>query len=119
MRKFVCGLLVVGAVIAFPAAASACRGYDMVYGNEWLGISEGCNGTVYIHVNGGQTHVYSRTRRYPPYPRPNIILVLALRRIALCEAMVAVVESVITVLVLKRRERKREEGISNLLPAQT
>ena len=119
MRKLVCGLLVAGAVMAFPAAASACRGYDMVYGNEWLGISEGCNGIVYIHVNGRQIHVYSRTRRYPPYPRPNIILVLALRRIALCVVVMAVVESVITFLVLKRRKRKREKGARNLLPAQT
>ncbi len=117
MRKLVYGLLVVSAVIAFPAAASAAGCYDMVYGNKWFGIGQACQGNTYIHVYGKRIHVYSR--RYPPYPRPNIILVLALRRIALCVVVVAVVESVITFLVLKRRKRKSEKGVSCLLPAQT
>ncbi len=117
MRKLLCGLLVVSAVVAFPAAASAAGCYDMLYGNESWGISKACTGSVYIHVNGKQIHVYSR--RYPPYPPRDIMLTFALRRIALAVAVVAVVESVITFLVLKRRKRKREKGVSNLLPFQT
>lgn len=61
MRKLLCGLLAVSAVIAFPAAASACT-YQMVYGTEWLGISEGCcdaGGHVNIHVIGRQICVAS------------------------------------------------------------
>ena len=54
MRKLLCGLLVVSAVVAFPAAVSACS-YQMVYGNRWLGVSKGCceaGGHVNIHVVG-------------------------------------------------------------------
>lgn len=57
MRKFLCGLLAVSAVIAFPVAASACNAHDMVYGNKWLGISEQCRGPTYIHVAGRQIRV--------------------------------------------------------------
>ncbi len=57
MRKLLCGLLIVGAIIAFPAAASACDGYDMVYGNKWLGIGQGCKAPPDICIAGRRIRV--------------------------------------------------------------
>ena len=123
MRKLLCGLLVVSAVVAFPAAVSAAGCYDMLYGNELWGISEACTGGVYIHVNGRQIHVYSRTRSYPPYPpRPrDIMLTFALRRTALAVG-VTVLLSVIASLVLKQQKRKRGQqpsSVPDLIHAQS